>query len=199
MLEVLRRRTARGRGAGRHATWPTMRAASRAGGQWGQLAGGSGRSLQCPAAAWQHARRGTAKPTACTAPTAARRLSSGASGNDYGVGVDTPKPWAKLNDRQRGVIAELGWSGGAEGSWDANDEHPRWHHELTAADRLKASSIGFDKIQWDTKKCVAAEAVAGGGGSWDGRYRSVLIGSIVGGALGAALACLLTLIPKPGR
>lgn len=72
----------------------------------------------------------------------------------YGVGVDPrEKPWSQLNERQRQVVADLGWGAA---TWDDNLEHDLWFRELSAKMRSKAKSIGLDEQQWDTKKFLAS-------------------------------------------
>jgi hypothetical protein len=78
-----------------------------------------------------------------TATKGARGLSSG--GHDFGVGVESPKPWAELNERQRKVVSALGWDADA---WDANVPHPKWHSEMSGAERRSAGSIGLDQMVW---------------------------------------------------
>ena len=72
-------------------------------------------------------------------------------GGGYGVldEMGASKAWAALNERQRKVVAELGWGeteaeGDGAGGWDAGGEHPRWFSELGSADRRRANSIGLE-------------------------------------------------------
>ena len=99
-----------------------------------------------------------------------RCLSSAASSgpSDYGVGVDGSKKWSDLNDRQRKVVEECGWS--AE-SWDANEEHGSWYRELPSKVRSKAKTVGLDEQAWDTKKFLASP---------EGKSNHIGVGLILG-------------------
>ena len=91
--------------------------------------------------------------------------------HDFGVGIETPKPWEELSERQQKVVSALGWG---QAQWDANDEHPHWYADLSGSERRAAGSVGFDAQGWDTKKYLAREQREGRRG--------------FGTALGAALS-----------
>lgn len=142
-----------------------------------------------------------------------KRAYCAAGGHDFGVGVESPKPWAELNGRQRKVVMALGWNAD---SWDANAEHPKWYREMTGAERRSAASIGLDQIVrrwcllypcycwprcpryplcvvrggaqgWDSKKYLAHEAGAGRRHSRWGGAGPVLLALVgISCALGAA-------------
>ena len=114
------------------------------------------------------------------------------------------KAWAALNERQRKVVAELGWGeteaeGDGAGGWDAGGEHPRWFSELGSADRRRANSIGLDALGWDTKKFVAREAAAGRGGSGGGMdWGRRVLGAVLL-ALAVAACAAASLAIRAGR
>jgi hypothetical protein len=112
----------------------------------------------------------------------AASAGTSSSSSSYGVGVDPKeKPWSELNERQRKVVAELGWDS-AE-AWDANEEHEHWFRELPAKLRSKAKSIGLDEQLWDTKKFLASpEGRKNDAGMW-----LILAAAAVLAAAGAAV------------